>query len=108
MVRENTILVCVQLNKLPGLAVRLVILQLFQTFIIAVFHKIERDVKLVSSLVSISTVPEDLRAILVPRPTETRLRGLSIDPPGRNCSQNKNTHGEFIVLSIYLLDTCKM
>ena len=108
MVRENTILVCVQLNKLPGLAVRLVILQLFQTFIIAVFHKIGRDVKLVSSLVSFSTVPEDLRAILVPRPTETRPRGLSIDPPGRNCSQNKNTHGKFIVLSIYLLDTRKM
>ena len=45
----------------------------------------------------------------VPRPTETRPRGLSIDPPGRNSSQNKNrTHGKFIVLSIYLLDTCKM
>ena len=44
-----------------------------------------------------------LRTILAPRPTETRPRGLSIDPPGRNCSRNKRTtHGKFIVLSIYL------
>ena len=43
------------------------------------------------------------------RTTQTRPRGLSIDLPGRNCSQNKTiTHGKFIVLSIYSLDTCKM
>ena len=69
MVRENIILICVQLNKLPGCKIG------HSTAfpnIYYIFHKIGRDVKLVSSLVSISTAPDDLRTILVHRTTETK------------------------------------
>ena len=86
---------------------RLVILQLFQTFIIAVFHKIGRyQISFLPCLYSISAAPGDR-----PTESETRPRGLSIGSiePERNCSQNKSrTRCKFIVLSIYLLDTCKM
>ena len=102
IVRENIILVCVQLNKLPGCKIG------HSTDFPSIYYSCISQNWKNSSLVSLSTVPDDLQTILAPRPTETRPRGLSIDPPGRNSSQNKNrTQGKFIVLSIYLLDTCE-
>ena len=43
---------------------------------------------------------QNARASPAPRPTDTRPRGLLVD--------QSTTEGKFIVLSIYLLDTCKM
>ena len=62
-----------------------------------------------------------IRRIVIPRPDRTRGRLPHPDPqkpdrtpcqaigPGRNRSQgNSKAQGKFIVLSIYLLDTCEM